>query len=136
VPVGRHTPEFLLSRPIDVFIATASGTRAEFERGRAMVVLGGDTAPDFARLSFEKAVADPVMQGVPAIREGRAYAIWHNFYNSPHNLYVIERFAKWLHPDLFRDVDPEATLAEQFARFTPFRLEGTFAIALREKPGG
>jgi iron complex transport system substrate-binding protein len=135
VPTGRHTLEFLLSRRIDVFVGTASGLPGEFEQGRAIIVLGGDVSPALAHASIERALGEPGLRGVDAVAAGRAHAIWHSFYNSPHNLYVIERFAKWFHPKLFTDLDPEATLREQYARFTPFRVEGTFAVSLREGTG-
>jgi iron complex transport system substrate-binding protein len=41
---------------------------------------------------------------------------------------MIEQLAKWLHPDLFGDLKPEATIAELNDRFLAVPMQGTFWI--------
>ena len=38
---------------------------------------------------------------------------------------------KWLHPQRFADLDPEATLRTAYARFQPFALHGTYWIGVK-----
>ena len=66
-----------------------------------------------------------------AVHEGRAYALWHHFYNSPFNVAAVQVLAKWLHPTLFADIDPRATLQTLYQRFQPIPLEGTYWTAQR-----
>ncbi|TIP69101.1 MAG: ABC transporter substrate-binding protein, partial [Mesorhizobium sp.] len=41
------------------------------------------------------------------------------FYNSPYQFVAIQQMAKWLHPDLFADLDAEATFKELHEKFLP-----------------
>ena len=38
------------------------------------------------------------------------HAAWHQFYGNPYDFVAIQQFAKWFHPDLFADLDPEEDL--------------------------
>ncbi len=38
------------------------------------------------------------------VKNKRAYAAWHHFYDSPYNDLAIEWFAKAMHPDLFSEL--------------------------------
>ncbi|WP_142848370.1 hypothetical protein [Telmatospirillum sp. J64-1] len=64
------------------------------------------------------------------MQDGRVHALWHNFYNSPMNLLAIEALATWIHPELFSDIDPAATLAEINERFLPVPFQGTYWSSL------
>jgi iron complex transport system substrate-binding protein len=130
-PVGRHTPEFLIAGEVDVLIGTASGGLADFEAEKPMIVLGGDVDAKTAQASLERAFkAVPGAEALPAWSAGRVHGIWHHLYNSPFNLYALENFAKWVHPELFADLDPEATLSTLYRDFTPFEPSGTYAVTL------
>jgi len=65
-----------------------------------------------------------------AIRNGQTHAIWHGSYNSPFNVVAVQVFARWLYPDVFTDLDPQATLAQLYAEFQPVPLQGTYWISL------
>ena len=38
----------------------------------------------------------------------------------------MQGFAKWLHPDLFEDLDPDATMTELHDKFLPIDYSGVF----------
>jgi iron complex transport system substrate-binding protein len=40
--------------------------------------------------------------------------------------------AKWIHPEDFTDLDPQATFDELHERFMPFEVSGQFWISLPE----
>jgi iron complex transport system substrate-binding protein len=84
-----------------------------------------------ARTSLARALARPGLETLPAARDGRAYGIWHHFYNSPLNVYAVQVLAKWFHPNAFDDLDPDATLREMFERFQPVPLDGVYAIGMK-----
>jgi len=61
----------------------------------------------------------PARAVVKAVETGQVHAIWRQFYNSPCQFVAIQQIAKWLHPELFADLDPEATFPELHERFLP-----------------
>jgi len=125
-PVSHHTAEFLLTENPDVWIGTASGTVEEFQAGADPVAIGAGMTPETAGLSLRRYLSAPEFAALGAVQSGRAHAIWHNFYNSPFNVVAVEAFATWIHPALFSDIDPRATLAEIFETFLPFEVDGTY----------
>jgi iron complex transport system substrate-binding protein len=56
--------------------------------------------------------------------------VWHHFYDSPYNGLAVVWFAKWLHPELFADVDPDAMVRELHQRFLPLPARGAFWTGL------
>ena len=61
-----------------------------------------------------------------AVKNGRFHSVYHQFYNSPYHFVAMQAFAKWLHPDLFADVDPDATMKELHDVFLPIDYSGVF----------
>ncbi|GAA1026390.1 MULTISPECIES: ABC transporter substrate-binding protein [Amycolatopsis] len=125
---GTVSPEAVLSRDPDVVIATgadwAPGTSAK--PGEFIPLGYSEKGPD-ARARLQAIVQKQAgFSGLKAVREHRVYAAWHHFYDSPYNFLAVEWFAKWLHPGLFQDVDPDATIRELHAKFLPIPYEGTF----------
>ncbi len=49
----------------------------------------------------------------------------------PLNILAAEAFAHWLRPDIFADIDPDATLKEINARFAAVPFDGAYWIALK-----
>jgi iron complex transport system substrate-binding protein len=127
---GTLNPEFLIARQPQVYIGTGIGAMATIGQAPMRVVLGADATPEAARASLARAVQRRGIAQLEAVRQGRAYAIWHHFYNSPFNVAAVQVFAKWLHPELFADLDPRATLQTLYTRFQPIPLEGVYWTAL------
>jgi iron complex transport system substrate-binding protein len=50
----------------------------------------------------------------------------------PLNILFIELVAKWLHPDLCADIDPDATLSEINRRFFKTPLGGPLWVSLQD----
>ena len=65
----------------------------------------------------------PQMQ---AVKNKQLYVIWHQFYNHPGYIVAVQQMAKWLHPQLFSDLNPMQTWQEYHQQFMPFPLQGTF----------
>ncbi len=128
---GTVSLEFLLTSPPDVYIGTAIGSTATESSAPQRIALGADVTPELARASLNRNLERPGIADLDAVRNGRAYAIWHHFYNSPFNVVAVQAIAKWLHPELFADLDPEALHRDLYARFQPFALKGTYWISAR-----
>ncbi len=132
-PTAQHTEEFLLTENPDVWIGTASGQVTEYRAGEDPVALGYGMTGEMAEDSLSRYLAAPAFQALGAVQNGRAHSVWHNFYNSPFNIVALEAFAQWIHPELFADLDPQASLQEIFDTFLPFELEGTYFATVGDK---
>lgn len=125
---GQLSSEYVLSVDPDIYIATG-GPHLAAQGG---LVIGGDTDEQAARASLRNIVGRSLRGELTAVREGRAFAVSHQFSNSALSVLVFECFAKWLHPDLFEALDPAATLAEINKRFMAVPITGVFWVSLNK----
>ena len=72
------------------------------------------------------------MTGIQAVDNDNFHAIWHQFYNSPYYFVAVQKMAKWFHPDLFADIDPEATFKELHERFLPLDYQPGYFISISD----
>jgi iron complex transport system substrate-binding protein len=121
---GKVSLEYLLQRNPHFYIATGGAHLA----ARGGLVLGTGATPSVAKDSFSRLLKTNGIAQLSAVREGRAFGIWHLFNDTPAHIVMIEQLAKWLHPDLFDDIDPDTTIAEINARFLAVPMEGTYWI--------
>lgn len=128
---GTVNVEHLLTREPDVYIGTATGALATMDKTPNRIVLGAGVTPELARSSLERTTRRTGIADLAAVREKRAFAVWHHFYNSPFNVAAVQAFAAWLHPQVFADIDPQVTLRTLYARFQPVPLNGTYWVGLK-----
>ncbi|MBN1322462.1 MAG: ABC transporter substrate-binding protein [Methanotrichaceae archaeon] len=91
-------------------------------------VVGWDYGYDVDDLSVLMAVHDDIMNhpelaNVTAVEGGRIYH--PDIYSIglfPNNIISVAYYAKWLHPDLFEDLDPQRVHQEYLDRFTPIEF--------------
>lgn len=124
--VGQLNLEYVIAARPDVYVAT-SGSHVV---GGGALAIGTGVEAETARRTLAEVVRQPGIDGLPAVKSGRVHGLWHHFYNSPLNILAVEAMAKWFHPDLFQDVDPEADLRELNEKFLPVPLQGTYWIDL------
>jgi len=129
-PAGLLNLEYVIEAAPDIYVGTAVGAPDGAMAGAGRIILGPTVGEQMARESLRKSLMRVGIESLPAVTTGRAYGIWHHFYNSPLNVYALQKFATWFHPDLFADLDPEATLAWMLARFGPVNLQGVYAAGL------
>ncbi|KRD96118.1 hypothetical protein ASE63_11895 [Bosea sp. Root381] len=127
---GQISLEQLISSDPDVYVATG-GTHMAKSGG---LVLGLGVPPDTAKASFAKLLAHPGIATLSAVRNGKASAMWQLFNDTPLHVVAIEALAKWVHPERFADIDPQATLREA-ARFSAIPLDGTLWLDPRDAGG-
>lgn len=65
-----------------------------------------------------------------AVKDGNLHAMYYHFYTSPYHFVAVQQIAKWLHPEEFKDLDPQASLDELHERFLPFSTSGQFWATL------
>lgn len=117
--LGDVSVEYVLQSDPDVYIAT--GNRAPG------VLLGAGVSEETARDSLAKITARPEFAPLRPIQAGQAHGLWHDFYNSPFNILAIEAMARWVHPERFKAIDPQATMAE-INRMLKVGLDGQYWV--------
>jgi iron complex transport system substrate-binding protein len=122
---GDVTPEQLLVDDPEIYIATGGSHLAS----RGGLVLGPGVTDEEARTGFDRLLGAPGLASLTAVREGRAYGLWHMFNDTPAHIVMIELLARTFHPDLFADLDPLATLDRINRDFLAVPMTGTYWIA-------
>lgn len=130
--VGQLNVEHLLTSQPDVYIGSAIGSAATFEKFPTYITLGVGTSNEMAQTTLGNVLARTGVAQLDAVKQGRAHAIWHHFYNTPMNLVAVEVIAKWLHPEVFGDLQPEQTLKTYFDRFQAVPLNGIYWVTKGE----
>ncbi len=125
---GMINLEYLLRVQPDFYIGTAIGNAKSADAADGRLLLGPGIDGDHARTSLGLALERRGIAQLKAIRSKHTYGIWHHFYDSPFNVIAVQAFAKWLHPDAFTDLDPEATLHSMYERFQPIPSDGTYWV--------
>ncbi|MEM1289559.1 MAG: ABC transporter substrate-binding protein [Pseudomonadota bacterium] len=123
------TLEGIIEADPDVII----GTGANWSEARPDVtatLLGYEGEPSVNSERLAALASRPGFSSLRAVEEGRFHSIYHQFYNSPYHFIAIQQIAKWLYPDDFADLDPEATMAELHDRFLPIDYSGQFWVSL------
>lgn len=105
------------------------GTGANWAEARpevTSVLLGYEAKPEAVQEKIKGLATRKGFATTQAVKNKRFHSIYHQFYNSPYRFVAVQVFAKWIHPEEFEDLDPQANFAELHERFLPFELEGTF----------
>ncbi len=127
---GMVNHEYLLTQQPDVYIATAVGSKGMPKESPddelPYVMLGAGVPDDFAQASLQQAFERYKLTSLDAYQNQQAYALWHGFYNSPLNLLAVQVVAKWLYPEEFKELNPNATINEFFQRFQAIPLTGVY----------
>jgi iron complex transport system substrate-binding protein len=67
-----------------------------------------------------------------AVQNSRVHSLFHGFSFRIYNFAGIQAFAKWLYPDLFTDMDPEANFQEFHDRFMPIEYSGLWMVDINK----
>ncbi|KQR30340.1 ABC transporter substrate-binding protein [Agrobacterium cavarae] len=127
---GTVNPEQIIASNPDQIIITG-GKWDAYVPGGNWVGVGYGADLKEARRKLEALTKRPGFTGVKAVENGNVHAIWHQFYNNPYQFVAIQEIAKWLHPDLFKDLDPEATFKELHERFLPLEYKPGYFVSLK-----
>ncbi|MGC4025525.1 MAG: ABC transporter substrate-binding protein [Mesorhizobium sp.] len=121
---GPLSLEYIIGSQPQVYI----GTGGSYMAGRGGLVVGPSVNEQQARASLHAVLSRKGLASIPAVESKRAYGLSHGLAISVVNIVAIEAIAKWVHPELFRDVDPQATLDEIGKQFLPASLAGTWWV--------
>lgn len=129
---GSVNPEQIIASNPDQVIITG-GMWEAYVPGGNWVGVGYGADLKEAHRKLENLTKRPAFTGIKAVNDGEIHAIWHQFYNNPYQFVAIQQIAKWLHPDLFKDLDPEATFKELHERFLPLPYKPGYFVSLKDE---
>ncbi|UHS58665.1 ABC transporter substrate-binding protein [Agrobacterium vaccinii] len=128
---GDLNPEQLLVSNPDHVIVTGSNWAAESDINQFVPVgRGADMALSRERLA--KLMTRTPFPELDAVKKGNVHAIWHQFYGAPYEFFPIQQFAKWFHPDLFADLNPEKNFEEFHQKFLPVTYKPGYFVSLEK----
>jgi iron complex transport system substrate-binding protein len=126
---GTVNPEQIIASNPDQVIVTGANWEL-YVPGGAWVGVGpgADKAKSAEKLA--KLMERPAFTGIKAVKTGNVHAVWHQFYNNPYQFVAVQQFAKWLHPELFGDLDPDRTFRTLHERFLPVDYRPGYFVSL------
>ncbi|PIB61649.1 ABC transporter substrate-binding protein [Pseudomonas sp. 2822-17] len=127
---GQLNPEQVIVANPDQVVVTSANWEA-FAPGGHWVGVGPGADMAQARRKLSWYTQRPAYAGIKAQQTQAFHAIWHQFYNSPYQFVAIQQLAKWFHPDLFAELDPEASFRELHERFLPVPYAPGYAVSLK-----
>ncbi|MEM1389394.1 MAG: ABC transporter substrate-binding protein [Pseudomonadota bacterium] len=117
--------EAIFAEDPDVIIGTGANW-SEYNPATTAVLFGYEATPELVQERLGGLAAREGWSDLSAVKAGRFHSVYHQFYNSPYHFVAMQAFAKWMHPELFDDLDPEATMQELHERFLPIDYSGVF----------
>ncbi|WP_434672211.1 ABC transporter substrate-binding protein [Pseudomonas sp. R1-15] len=124
-----NAEQVIVANPEQVVVTSANWEA--FAPGGHWVGVGPGADLAEARRKLQWYTARPAYAGIKAQQTQGFHAIWHQFYNSPYQFIAIQQLAKWFHPELFTDLDPDATFREFHQRFLPVPYEPGYFVSLK-----
>jgi len=128
---GQLNPEQVIVANPDQVVVTSANWEA-FSPGGRWIGVGPGADLTQARHKLAWYTQRPAYAGIEAQDDQAFHAIWHQFYNSPYQFAAIQQFAKWFHPTLFADLDPDASFRELHERFLPVPYEPGYSVSLKK----
>ncbi|HYD65503.1 ABC transporter substrate-binding protein [Azospirillum sp.] len=129
---GQLSPERVIAADPDHVVVTSANWEAYVPGGSWIGVGPGADLGEAAR-KLRAFTKRPAYTGIKANATGSFHAVWHQFYNSPYQFVALQQLAKWFHPALFADLDPEATFRALHERFLPIAHQPGYFVSLGGK---
>ncbi|BCH65310.1 ABC transporter substrate-binding protein [Agrobacterium vitis] len=126
---GTVNPEQIIASNPDQVIVTGANWELYVPGGK-WVGVGPGADKALAQKKLADLMKRPAFTDIKAVKDGNVHAIWHQFYNNPYQFVAVQQIAKWLHPELFGDLDPEATFKELHERFLPVAYRSGYFVSL------
>ncbi len=119
---GKLNLEYVVQRDPDVYIATGG---PHLERAGGFVTGPGYT-PEQSQAGLRRVSARRGITTLKAVREGRVHGLSHQLINSPIDVVAAEVLARWIHPELFADLNPRDTLDQINRQFLAVPYVGDY----------
>lgn len=119
---GQISLEYVIEARPDIYIATGGA----YMEARSGVLVGPGYTPERTAETLAAVLARTGFSELPAVKTGRVHALSQQLFNSPLDVLTAQILAKWLHPELFADLDVAATRDALNARLLSVPLEGVY----------
>ncbi|HBN48318.1 iron complex transport system substrate-binding protein [Thalassospira sp. MBR-102] len=129
---GTINPEQVVASNPDQFVGTGGDWEA-YAPGMGWVPVGPGADMKEAKRKLIGLTERPAFRDIKATKNNNIHIVWHQFYNSPYQFVVIEQMAKWFHPDLFADIEPESSFRELHERFLPIDYQPGYFISISDQ---
>lgn len=127
---GDVSIEKIVADDPDYFILTGANW-SESIPSSAAAPMGYEATDEKVQARLKTLMERPGLQLLQAVREKHVMVLYHQFYNSPYSFVAVQAIAKMLHPERFKDVDPQATWEDLHAKFLPVAPSGIFWATLK-----
>ncbi|WP_374338754.1 ABC transporter substrate-binding protein [Leeia sp.] len=91
--------------------------------------MGAEIDARLARDSLLQTARRGQLGQLPAIRQGQVLGAWHHFYNTPLHVVLVQAMARWMHPDLMQQVNPQQTWLRLHQQFLAVAPSGTYWVS-------
>ncbi|WGF87369.1 ABC transporter substrate-binding protein [Marinivivus vitaminiproducens] len=125
---GSINPEQILHARPEVIVVTGS----EWKDRPGALRIGHGVGEGEVRSVLRDYQARPGWANLPAVRNGRLFALYHGASRTLPDFIATQFLAKAFYPDLFADLDPAANYRSFYERYLPIVPEGTFMTGLGE----
>lgn len=111
--------EWIIAQDPDVIIGSVRG-------GGESGYSANETACEHMKQIRDMLLADPAINTTKAAKNGRIFLVYTDFNRGPMQAAGTAFFAKYIHPELFEDLNPEDILKEYFEEWQEIPYRGTY----------
>lgn len=122
---GPLSPEYVLAQKPDLIFLAGS----EWLNKPQSVSVGFGASNELARERMKAYLGRPGWSELPAVKNGDVHAIYHGGARTLSDYVFAQYIAKQLHPDAFKDVNPEQNLKDYYKAWLPIEADGTFVLS-------
>lgn len=97
-------------------------------KGSASVPLGYTGEKQKSQDRLAALLERPKLRPLEAFQHKRVLALYQQYYDTPFNIIAVEAIAKFIHPELFADLDPQADSDYLHKTFTALDGSGVFWV--------
>lgn len=115
-PYPKISPEWLVAQNPEVIIKACSSS----------VPCGYGENADAMKKKRAEIMGRPGWSKIAAVRRGKVYMLSSEIFTGPRAIVGMAYIAKWLYPQLFRDVNPAAIHQEMLKKFHKMELKGAY----------
>ncbi|MGQ9512909.1 ABC transporter substrate-binding protein [Thermodesulfitimonas sp.] len=115
-PYPKISSEWLVAQNPEVIIKACGSS----------IPSGYDEKPDAMKEKRAEIMRRPGWSKITAVRQGKVYMLSSEIFTGPRAVVGMAYIAKWLYPQLFKDVNPAAIHKEMLQKFHKMELKGAY----------
>ncbi|MCT7374240.1 ABC transporter substrate-binding protein [Chelativorans salis] len=125
-----NAEQVIAADPAHILVTTADWEA--YVQDGSWVPVGPGANPEEVERKLAFYPTRPAYTGIKAQKTKAFHAMWHQFYNSPYQFVAVQQLAKWFHPELFANLDPDETFRQLHDEFLPIGYQPGYWGSLAE----